>query len=151
MAATAKARVTFVELKPWERDFVEERAEAADWEVRSFEAPAGQLPEAEKSGLEVLSCFIRSDVDAAWLDQCPHLKLIATRSTGYDHIDLAECQARSVTVCNVSAYGENTVAEHTFGLILALSRNLYPAVDRMKRGDVSIEGLCGFDLYGKTL
>jgi D-lactate dehydrogenase len=81
----------------------------------------------------------------------PRLKFIATRSTGYDHIDLAACRARHVTVSNVPSYGENTVAEHTFGLILALSRNIHRAYVRTARGDFSLDGLMGFDLKGKTI
>ncbi len=72
-------------------------------------------------------------------------------STGFDHIDLAECRKRKIKVANVPYYGENTVAEHTFALILSLSRNIHRAYIRALRGDHSIEGLKGFDLKGKTL
>jgi D-lactate dehydrogenase len=77
--------------------------------------------------------------------------LIVTRSTGFDHIDIEECKKRGVTVCNVPSYGENTVAEHTFALILSLSRNICKACIRRFEHDASIEGLEGFDLKGKTI
>ncbi len=144
-------RIAFCEFKQWEAEFIQQQPEAAGWEMEFSEGTADELSEGAKASAEVLSCFIRSAIDGALLDQCPELKLIATRSAGSDHIDLAQCEARGITVCNVPQYGEKTVAEHTFGLILALSRNIYWAVDRMKRGDLSIEGLLGFDLYGKTL
>ena len=48
-------------------------------------------------------------------------------------------------------YGENTVAEHIFGLILALSRNIHRAYMRTSRGDFAWDGLMGFDLKEKTL
>jgi len=100
---------------------------------------------------EVLSVFIYSRLGAAELAEMPNLKLIATRSTGFDHIDLAACRSRNITVTNVPFYGENTVAEHTFGLILALSRNIHRAYMRTSRGDFSLDGLMGFDLKGKTI
>jgi D-lactate dehydrogenase len=81
----------------------------------------------------------------------PDLKLVCTRSTGYDHIDLDACRERDIVACNVPAYAEHTVAEHTFGLMLALSRKILKAYDRTKRSDFSLEGLSGFDLKGKTL
>ncbi len=146
-----RPKVAFVEIKPWERAFVEEQSIAWGCEPIFLEGTVADLPVADRADLTVLSCFIRSRVDKAMLDDCPNLKLISTRSTGVDHIDVAACNSRGITVCNVPQYGENTVAEHTLGLILALSRNLYPAVDRVKRGDLSIEGLVGFDLHGKTL
>src|SRR5579862_8032006 len=61
---------------------------------------------------EVLSIFIRSRIDAGVLDAHPGVKLIATRSAGYDHIDVTECARRGVTVCEVPGSNANTVAEH---------------------------------------
>lgn len=151
MRDSKKLKATFVEIKPWERELIEQEADVAGWDANFYGEAADQLPPSARPRVEVLSCFIRSSIDAAFLEQCPRLKLIATRSAGFDHIDVAECGSRGITVCNVPQYGENTVAEHTFGLILALSRNIYQAVERAKRADLSVEGLCGFDLYGKTL
>ena len=151
MSASGKPRVIFAEVKPWERDLLAHADEYSEWQASFVEDAADELPPAEKAAVQVLSCFIRSRMDASLLDACPNLRLISTRSTGFDHVDVSECRARGITVCNVPRYGENTVAEHTFGLILALSRNLYEAVDRVKRGNLSIDRLRGFDLYGKTL
>jgi len=76
---------------------------------------------------------------------------VATRSTGFDHVDTAAARERGVVVSNVPAYGENTVAEHVFGLILTLSRKIMQAYRRVSQGQLSLEGLMGFDLMGKTL
>ena len=78
-------------------------------------------------GVAVLSVFVGSRVGDEVLAACPDLRLVATRSTGFDHVDLAACAARGVAVANVPSYGDNTVAEHTFALILALSRNIHTA------------------------
>ena len=85
------------------------------------------------------------------LQKLPKLKLITIRSTGFDHIDLKECKKRKIVVCNVPYYGENTVAEHTFALILSLSRNIHKAYIKTIRHDFSIDDLKGFDLKGKIL
>lgn len=100
---------------------------------------------------DVVSVFIYSKVDDSVLRALPKLKLITTRSTGFDHIDLAACQKRGITVCTVPFYGENTVAEHAFALLLALARHLPGAIKKASRNDFSIAGLKGFDLAGKTL
>jgi D-lactate dehydrogenase len=99
----------------------------------------------------VLSAFIYSELDIQLLAKLPKLRLIATRSTGYDHIDLEACRARQIVVNNVPTYGVHTVAEHTFGLILALSRRIVQAHGRTLRGDFSMTGLRGFQLHGKVL
>lgn len=98
-----------------------------------------------------LVVFVYSRVTAEVLDKLPNLKAIFTMSTGYDHIDIETCIARGITVHSVPFYGENTVAEHTFALILALSRQLIESVERTKTFDFNPAGLEGFDLRGKTL
>src|SRR5690242_6183982 len=67
---------------------------------------------------EVISPFVNSKLDATVLAMFPRLRLIATRSTGYDHIDLAYCAVHRIAVSNVPDYGDSTVAEHTFALLL---------------------------------
>jgi D-lactate dehydrogenase len=99
----------------------------------------------------VVSVFIRSHVTAAVVERMPNVRLVATRSTGYDHIDLDACARSGITVCNVPTYGENTVAEHTFALVLALSRRLGVAMRHSAYGDFSLAGLMGTDLRAKTL
>jgi len=100
---------------------------------------------------EIASSFVHEKIDSKILGKMGKLKLIASRSTGTDHIDFKECRRRGVRIANVPAYGENTVAEHTFALILALSRKIIESHDRVEKGDFTIEGLTGFDLSGKTL
>jgi len=100
---------------------------------------------------EIVSPFVHSRLGAEIIESLPHLKMIATRSTGFDHINVPSAESRAISVCNVPTYGENTVAEHTFALILALSRNLHKAYVRTLAGNFSLDGLEGFDLKGKTL
>lgn len=80
-----------------------------------------------------------------------NLKLIITRSTGYDHIDVEYTSKNGITVCNVPGYGNNTVAEYTFALILALARKFKPMIERTSKGIFSRDGLTGIDLMGKTI
>jgi D-lactate dehydrogenase len=105
----------------------------------------------EFADVDIVSTFIYSELSQSVLEQLGALKMIATRSTGYDHIDVDYCQERGIVISNVPQYGQNTVAEHVFGLLLTISHNLYQAIDRTRRGDFSSKGLEGFDLYGKTM
>jgi D-lactate dehydrogenase len=113
--------------------------------------PLGAANVERHSDAEAISTFIYSKLDREMLEHLPALKLIATRSTGYDHIDVAYCTDRGISVSNVPTYGENTVAEHVFALLLAISHRLIEAVNRARSGEFSPAGLQGFDLEGKTL
>ncbi len=100
---------------------------------------------------EVISVFVTSQVTRQMIEKMPRLKLIATRSTGFDHIDLDAATARGVTVVNVPTYGENTVAEAAFSLMLALTRKLIPTVSATRKGTFVASDLTGIDLKGRTL
>lgn len=144
-------KIIFFEMKKdWQQDYVVQNlADAGD--LVFDEKPAHDAPEALLKEAAVVSVFINSRAGKAFLEKLPKTRLIATRSTGYDHIDVAAAKARGISVATVPTYGENTVAEHTFALILSLSRNLRRAYFKTRDNDFSLDGLMGFDLKGKTL
>ncbi|WP_328404840.1 hydroxyacid dehydrogenase [Nocardia sp. NBC_00403] len=106
---------------------------------------------ADYADAEVLSPFVYSTLSAEVLAQFPMLQLIATRSTGFDHIDLEYCALHGITVCNVPDYGDATVAEHVFALLLGLARHIVDATERTRQGVFSHSDLRGFELSGKVL
>src|SRR3990167_6132440 len=81
---------------------------------------------------EVISIFVFSHLRADLLIHLPNLKAIVTRSTGVDHIDATYCQEHQISIANVPHYGVNSVAEHTFALILATSRKIVQSVEQTK-------------------
>jgi D-lactate dehydrogenase len=143
-------KITVFELEDWERSAFEP-LDSGDNELELLADPLSVDNATEYADAEVISTFIYSRLDRPVLEKLDHLKLIATRSTGYDHIDLDYCAERGIAVANVPTYGENTVAEHVFGLLLVLSHKLDQAIDRTRKGDFSPRGLQGFDLQGRTM
>lgn len=107
---------------------------------------------AEAGEVELLTVFVDSVINAEVLAQFPQLKLVATRSTGFDHIDLATCKERGIVVSNVPTYGANTVAEHAFALLLSLSKRVFDGYEQVREGrGFNPHSLRGFDLMGKTI
>lgn len=104
-----------------------------------------------KKDADILVVFVETPITKKTIAQMPNLKMIATMSTGFDHIDIKAAKARKIPVCTVPFYGENTVAEHAFSLILGLTRKLFLSVKRVKEGVYDYHGLRGVDLKGKTL
>jgi len=140
--------IAFFEIEDWEKVSIEKKLHTHS--IR-FETAALVIDSPEIEKIEILSIFIYSLITKDILEKMPNLKLIVTRSTGYDHIDIEACKAKGITVTNVPEYGTQTVAEHTFALLLALSRKLIPSIERTKRSDFNLDGLRGFDLYKKTI
>lgn len=135
--------------EPWEKKLMKPAFKGQ--KVTFFEEALPKVDPLKYQKAEIISGFITSPVTAKTIQALPKLKMISTRSTGFDHIDLNETKKRGITVSNVPSYGENTVAEHTFALILALSRHVHKSYQRTLRQDFSVEGLRGFDLQGKTI
>lgn len=104
------------------------------------------------SDADIVCVFVSSRVVRAHMEQAPNMKLIATRSMGFDHIDLAAAKERGIAVATVPAYGVRTVAEYAFALLLSLSRHILPAYQTLKtERKVDAVATEGFDLNGKTL
>jgi len=143
-------RIAFFELEDWEHAELSKGLFEGHTLLLSTE-PLTERNMGEARDAEILSVFVYSSLSRAALDQMSKLKFIATRSTGFDHIDLARCRERGIQVSNVPSYGENTVAEHTFALILALSRNIHKAFVHTLAKEIPFQELRGFDLAGKTL
>lgn len=142
-------RIAVFEAEPWECQAFEKMRPEFDVNCHSEPLTAADAP--LHADAEAVSIFIYSRLDPWTLKQFRKLKLIATRSTGYDHIDMEYCRENGITVCNVPVYGSGTVAEHVFGLILMIGHRLYESVDRTRKGDFSQKGLRGFDIRDKTL
>ena len=142
-------QIHYFSSEPWEEDYVRKQLPAD--QITFHEKPLSAYPDLSDPTATALCIFIDSHVGAEELKRFPALTLIATRSTGFDHIDLAAAKERGVTVVTVPFYGENTVAEFTFALLLALSRRIPEAQHRVRDEMFSPQGLRGFDLAGKTL
>lgn len=142
--------VAFVDIDDaWEIDYLK-KSLSGEYHITCHKETADLVLDRIRD-VSVLSPFIQSKIDKKIIDGMPDLKLISTRSTGFDHIDIEYARSKEIMVSNVPTYGENTVAEHAFALILSLARNLKKAHAKASEGDFSIKDLMGFDLKGKTI
>jgi len=140
-------KILFIETENWEAEYL--TAKLAGHEL-VFRPSPEILPQDEDA--DVLCTFLGCPVDSILLEKMKNLKYIATRSTGYDHVDVKSCMAKNINVSNVPTYGENTVAEFTFALLLALSRKIYPGIKQVKdHASFETKTLQGFDLKDKTI
>lgn len=146
-----KYKVGFFGVKSWERSIIERAIVDLEAEgVGIFEKELqDSLEVAER--YDVVSVFVYSSVDKKVLNRLPNLKMVASRSTGIDHIDCQECNRRKIVVANVPVYGSMTVAEYAIALMMAVAKKIVPAHQSVENGEFNPEGLTGIDLFGKTL
>lgn len=143
-------KIGFFEIEEWEVDYVKSRLSGYELFFSNNAITKDSLP--SDKNFDIVSVFTDSAINQEVLNALPDLKFIATRTTGYDHIDLERARAKNILVSNVPSYGENTVAEFAFGLLLCLSRKIFLAYDQIREtGSFSLDGLQGFDLKDKTL
>lgn len=144
--------IAFFEIEEWEKEYIAKVfPDASHYFTNKKAHEAHENADPNMYQASAISTFIYSQLTPEILSKFPNLKIIATRSTGYDHIDLTYCKEKNITVVNVPSYGAHTVAEHTFALILALSRRMIETVERSRRGNFDLSNLTGFDLAGKTI
>ena len=147
--------IIFYDFREAEKSYFE-RNPNEDFDIKFTKEPLNKLTEvSEQEAREtcIISVFTTSDICKDVLDKFKNLRLITTRSTGFDHIDIDECARRNICVINVEQYGKSSVTEYTLGMIIALVRKVVPAV-RDKRalfqgkhgafGGVGHGVVCGF-------
>ena len=145
------AKIVFFETEKWEEEYFTRAFPNDDLHFSPLILEPNHDYEGTLYEAEVLSVFSFDQLPKEVLEKFPNVKHIAIRSTGYDNIDLAYCKEKNIVISNVPAYGVHSVAEHTFALMLALSRKLIPSIERTRKGDFTLDGLRGFELFGKTL
>lgn len=140
-------KILFTEVEVWEKDLLKKTfPDAAFTDERLTEKNVESYKD-----IETISPFIYSKLDKAILEKLPNLRLITTRSTGFDHIDVDFAKAHNIFVCNVPEYGSHTVAEHTFALILALTRKIGKSIHQVRNFEFDHQNLTGMDLFEKTI
>ncbi|MEK9178647.1 MAG: NAD(P)-dependent oxidoreductase [Patescibacteria group bacterium] len=140
-------KIVFFDVQEWEKDSFQAKFPDAVL----VEAPINFKNVSAYTDAEIISSMTFSVLDSQVLSQLPNLKHIASRSTGYDYIDLSFAKNKNISVSYIPEYGSNTVAEHAFALILALTRKVYQAINQMKDFNFDHTKLTGVDIYGKTL
>lgn len=145
-------RVIVFSCKPFERDPLQQANAGHGHDLELIETSLTERTSGLASGRGCVCAFVNDRLDAGVLRtlRAGGTALIALRSAGFNHVDLAEAERLGMTILRVPAYSPHAVAEHTVGLILTLNRKLHRAYARVREHNFAIDGLMGFDLNGKT-
>ena len=136
-----------------EKDFFNKN-EFPDFDITFIKEPLNEMSNLTKEQYDetdIISVFISSNVCSEVIDKFKNLRVITTRSTGYNHIDVKYCSQNNIAVYNVDEYGQTSVAQFTFTLILALVRNLFPAYLDIQRNYLNHANYEGRNLNQLTI
>lgn len=133
-----------------------EKNKFEDFDITFYEKPLNaqtlaKIPQEVRDSASVISVFITSEVTEAVVHAFKNLRLISTRSTGFDHINTKACRNKNIAVINVESYGSTSVVQFTLGLIISLVRNIIPAYNYVKAPETSCQSFVGRDLSKLTL
>lgn len=104
-------------------------------------------------GSDAICTFVNDDLSAGVLQELSDIgiRMIALRCAGFNNVDLEAAKTLGIRVARVPAYSPEAVAEHTVGMMLTLNRKLHKAYNRVRDDNFSLDGLLGFNMYGKTV
>jgi D-lactate dehydrogenase len=122
-------------------------------QFRFLDAPLNEDNTALIKDEEAVCVFVNDKVNAAVIGilQAKGVRLIALRCAGFNNVDLKAAEGANIKVVRVPTYSPNAVAEHAVALLLALNRKIYKSYNRVRDGNFTLNGLEGFDLFGKTI
>lgn len=145
-------KTVFFDIQPYEKTFFESFKDEA-FEKIYIKEPIDEHYEVNSQigEAQVLSVFITSTLTKEVLSKFANLKFILTRSVGFSHIDLNYCKEHNIFVFNTPHYGDSTVAEFTFGILLSVIRNIEKGAQGVKKDKIEMEKYTGIELFNKTM
>lgn len=146
-------KVAVFSTKSYDQKFLEAANAHYNHELVFFEPRLTYDTAPLATGFPAVCVFINDELNQKTLQvlASQETKVIATRSAGFNHIDLNAVNSLGMVVVRVPAYSPFAVAEHTVGLILTLNRKIHRAYNRVREGNFSLDGFIGFDLHGRTV
>jgi D-lactate dehydrogenase len=146
-------RIAFFSTHAFDRQFFDDANRVHHHALHYLEARLSGATTALADGFPAVCAFVNDQLDANVLSalRAGGTRFIALRSAGFNHVDLPRAQQLGLAVARVPAYSPHAVAEHTIALILSLNRRIHRAYARVREGNFALDGLLGFDLYGRTV
>lgn len=144
-------KIAFFDTKPYDREFFDHANKDYGYEIRYLKTHLNESTAELTEKADVVCAFVNDNINKAVIDRMKEhgVELLVLRSAGYNNVDLQYAYKR-LHVMRVPSYSPHSVAEHALALITALNRKTHRAYYRTRDGNFSINGLMGFDLYGKT-
>ncbi len=146
-------KVAVFSTKPYDRTFLDQAGKKFDIDFHYFEDTLSSEIADIVHDFPVVCLFVNDNCAKEVVDKIANqgVRFLALRSAGFNHVDLEAAARRGIKVARVPAYSPYAVAEHALAMIMTLNRKTHRAFNRVRENNFSLNGLMGFDLYGKTV
>ena len=145
-------KLAFFDTKSYDIPGFDRYGVPAGIEIKYFEPNLNEDTVSLAAGFDAVCVFVNDTVNAEVVEKLYQLgvKAIVLRCAGFNNVDIKACQGK-LRVFRVPAYSPHAVAEHAMALLLTINRRTHKAYIRTREFNFSLQGLAGFDLYGKTV
>ncbi|MFH6944115.1 2-hydroxyacid dehydrogenase [Flavobacterium sp. FlaQc-50] len=152
LGSLSENKVAFFSTQPYDKTFFNKYNEFG-FELDFFETQLNSQTATLIQECAIVCVFVNDIVNEAVVKQLAekNVKIIALRCAGFNNVDLEAAKKYNLKVCRVPAYSPQAVAEHAMAMILTLNRKTHKAYNRVREQNFSLNGLLGFDLFGKTI
>jgi D-lactate dehydrogenase len=146
-------KITFFSVQPYDRSYFEKYNEPFGFQLKFYSSQLNEQTTDLVKESPVVCLFVNDRANAEALQGLKDrgVELIALRCAGFNNVDLEAAARLGIRVVRVPAYSPEAVAEHAVALIMTLNRKTHKAYNRVREQNFSLNGLMGFDLYGKTV
>jgi len=145
-------RIAFFDAKSYDRENFEKVNGQFGFDIQYYKERLSMNTVSLTQGAEAACIFVNAECDARVIERMAEygVRLIALRCAGFNNVDVRAAQQHGIRVVRVPAYSPHAVAEYAVTLMMALNRKVYRSVYRTREGNFKLNGLLGFDMYGKT-
>lgn len=146
-------KISLFSAKQYDKDYFEKVNKSFGFEIEYFDTHLGPHIINAIEDTDAVCVFVNDKIDAKVIESlaAKRVKIIALRCAGFNNVDLEAAKKYGMKVCRVPSYSPEAVAEHAVAMIQTLNRKTHKAYNRVREQNFSLNGLLGFDLYGKTV
>lgn len=145
-------KIAFFDAKPYDKIWFEKLNKDYDFNILYFENKLNENTAILAKECDAVIAFVNDEINENTINELYRhgIKILAMRSAGYNNVDMKAARGK-IKVVRVPDYSPHAVAEHTMALLLSINRKIHRAYSRTRDRNFSINGLIGYDLYGKTI
>ncbi|MEO7991486.1 MAG: 2-hydroxyacid dehydrogenase [Chryseolinea sp.] len=146
-------KIAFFSAQLYDKKFFDEHNTTFGYILDYYETSLNEKTINLLQDVNAVCVFVNDQVNRLVIEQLAKrgIKIVALRCAGFNNVDIQAAVDNNIRVVRVPTYSPHAVAEHAIAMIMTLNRKTHKAYNRVREQNFSLNGLLGFDLFGKTV